>query len=288
MDIGESIFEDTQQCDGSNHALGRCKSVHRMIYALKYFMDLSSGGSTEGVVIFTDFIKFRYKNYLNDMIHLNDHENDLKAIHRSLFTEYRMKKCVLKKCKFSIRHHREAQDNETIANSGISNFYTLCFDSIHYRLFHLFELGLRTMNTDNANDAKGGNRIYDESHYIDRALRRKRHRMDSIRSISFFERYNDDNNKFTIQRSSERSDELEEDKTYSDRFLYVIADSVDAVARLRRYLVDHAFDSDAIKGDIGRYPSIQNSIQFVCFRQRFCSDRANNGIIREQTATYVP
>ena len=39
----------------------------------------------------------------------------------------------------------------------------------------------------------------------------------------------------------------------------VIADSVDAVARLRRYLVDHTFDSDAIKGDIGRYPIIENS-----------------------------
>ena len=280
MDIGESIFAGTQQCDGSNHALGRCRSVQRMIYALNYFMDLSSGGATEGVVIFTDFIKFRYKNYLNDIIYLNDHENELEEIYRSLFTEYRMRKCDLQHCQFSIRHLRGAQDDESITSGRISNFYTQCFDSTHYRLFHLFELGLRTMSADREIEMKSDHNVGDNVKYIDRALSRKRQRMNSIRRkySSLFEGRTGNCNKFSIHGYAASAVESKRDITYSDRFRHSIADSVDAVAGLNRYLLDHAFDSDAIKEDIGRYPNAQNS--------NLCA-LANDSAVTERMGLFV-
>ena len=59
----ESIFRDSDKCNESNPQLKECHSVKRVIYALKYYMNLNGERGTEGMDIFTDFIKSKYKNY---------------------------------------------------------------------------------------------------------------------------------------------------------------------------------------------------------------------------------
>ena len=54
-------------------------------------------------------------------------------------------------------------------------------------------------------------------------------------------------------------DRTERERTYFDRFVDALTDSVDGGQRIKQYLVDGAFDSDAIRDDVGRYPDAQSS-----------------------------
>ena len=263
MNFDEIKFEGSQQCDDSNPRWKGCQSMKRLIYALQYYMDVEEGGK-DGINAFTDFIKSEYRTCLNDIIHLSVHDNDLEDIHHSLFTEYGMKQCDLTKCKLSGRHCAESRENERIAKDGISTFYADCFDSVHHYLFHLFDLGLRTLKTeteieqqvDNVSDDEG-----DRFRYVDRVFSRKQQRMKSIRKElkDLFTRCNDGDNKFIIQGRSESLIESKDDQTYSDRFLNGLSLFDDVSIRLEQYLKDNAFDSDAVKQDIDRYPNAQNS-----------------------------
>ena len=264
VSVDDVLFDGEEQCDRTNPRLAGCQSLKRLIYALKFYMKLNEQRGKNGIGAFTDFIKSKYRDYLNDIIHLSVHENDLEHIHHSLFTEYGMAQCDLKKCTFSDRRNRAIADGGHSENGVDSAFYTNCFDSVHHYLFHLFDLGLRTLRADREFQQRRNDVFEDEEdnvRYIDNAFSKRKHRMKSIRReyADFFGRCSGDNNKFTIHGHAAISDSLEKDKTYFDRFIRALPHSNTAAIRVTGYLLENAFDSDAVKQDIDRYPNLQNS-----------------------------
>ena len=156
-DIDLSIFNDIDQCsvhDSKSETtpnLKLCPSLKRVIYALKHYGAMTCNMDNEGVSTFVDFIKSIYKNYLNDIIHLTEvHGDDLEDIHKSLFNEYRFKHCDLRKCKISGRHSAvNGKEEQSIPrHDAFSQFIIDSFDSVHFYLFHLFDVGLRTLRAD--------------------------------------------------------------------------------------------------------------------------------------------
>ena len=273
--IDFDIFEATEQCTGDDPKnkttpnLKECSSVKRVLFALKYYMAMTRRMDKEGVSAFTDFIKFIYKNYLNDITHLTEeHGGDLEDIHKSLFTEYGFKPCDLTKCKLSGRHSAvngtEKGDDFKPNDDAVSQFIVDSFDSVHFYLFHLFDIGLRTLRADIDSEQKEDDEIEDEdaaqSQCVDRAFLRRKKRLKAVRNelTEYLQRFQGEANKFVISgQTGERKQSG--NKTYFDRFVEALIDSVDGGERVRRYLMEQHFDTDAIRGDVGRYPNAQNS-----------------------------
>eukprot|EP01084_Bolivina_argentea_P091584 164848_1 len=147
--IDFSSFESTQQCDEKTPNINNCACITRIIHSLKYYAFLNTKRNKEGQVTFINFIQTLYLHYLNDMIHLTTtHEQDLQDINNMLFDKYGFKKCDVKSCVLTDRHckmnrrNNNNNENKTEDNTDkIFMFYQDVFDSMHYYLFHLFDLG---------------------------------------------------------------------------------------------------------------------------------------------------
>ena len=264
--IDFAIFSETDHCTGDTPNSEECASVKRVIYALKYYMMMTKKMDKEGISTFIDFIKSIYNNYLNDVAHLTEtHGSDLEDIHKSLFNEYGFKHCDLKKCKLSGRHSSvngtEKEETRIPINDPLSNFIVNSFDSVHFYLFHLFDVGLRTFKADRHSQRRDDDEIESEDETrFDRAFSEKKKKLKAVRHElnEYFKRYEGEENKFVI---SGQTGELKEtgNTTYSDRFIATLTDSGDGRQRLKRYFIEHGFDTEAIRHDVGRYPNAQNS-----------------------------
>lgn len=265
-DIVSTIFGSSEKCTigcKTKPVLRGCQSVKRLIYGLRYFTILTQKRrDQESLATFSDFIQTVWRNYINDIVHLSVHEKDLEQIHHSLFTEYGLKKCDLKRCKLSARH---CQINRKDGNDGtteLSNFLGDCFDAIHYYLFHLYDVRLRTSRTDSETDDADAQATEDAAKYIDRSFWLKKRTLKSAQKEfpKFFAPFNMERNKFTIYGRNGSSTERQ--ATYSEQFVNVMAkstESVDGTNRIRQYLMVQGFDTEAIKEDVGRYPDSRSS-----------------------------
>ena len=245
-DIDFAIFNDTNPSG----------AVKRVIYALKYYMAMTRKMDKEGITTFTDFIKSIYKNYLNDITHITDlRSDDLEDIHKSLFNEYGFKPCDLRKCKISGRHsavNGTKKDEDSIPRmDALSQFIIDSFDSVHFYLFHLYDVGLRTLRAEIDSEHKDDDEIEDEdapqSQFVDRAFLRRKNKVKSIRNElrDYFQRFQGEENKFVISGKAGLRNETDK-KTYIQRFI----DCVDGGRRLMRYLMEQGFDTEAINDDI--------------------------------------
>eukprot|EP01084_Bolivina_argentea_P174511 302294_1 len=144
----QSIYQGTNvsklECDGKS--ISNCLVIHRIINALKCYHDVETN----------DFISFIINEYalcLDDYIHLiYKHSNTLDEISNSLATEHGFVKCDLNKCKWTQRHYNNRrrsnfpsnfQESNDFSDDEQYNFYIKLFDTIHFYLFHLEDLGLR-------------------------------------------------------------------------------------------------------------------------------------------------
>ena len=188
----------------------------------------------------------------------------------------KMNTCDLRKCKLAQRHcrlvdHDEKTDNE---QDEISRFYAQCLDSMHYYLFHLYELGQRTPSTDDIAFAEMADDIdanaQTVSAFIDNALLWKSQRLRYARKQhpDCFQRVDGGRNKFVIPGQIWNGDidnsdnDTLEIQTYFDRFVTALSDvahPIKRIQKLKRYLYENAFDSDAIRGDVERYCDSRNS-----------------------------
>ena len=278
-DVDCDLFETTNQCTSDNPQSPKqpnwntCSSVKRVIHALKYYETTTKGLNQEGVLAFTYFIKSIYKNYLHDITHLSEvHGGDLEDIHRSLFNEHEFKPCDLKKCKISGRHsgvNRSEKDrNATPCHDAFSHFIRDSFDSVHFYLFHLFDVGMRTLRSDIDSEQKDDDEIDDEdavqSKWVDRAFLRRQKRLKAVRNelTDYFKRYEDQQNKFVISKQTGDQKEIK-NQTYIDRFVDVLSDCAVGRQRMTRYLMEQDFDTESIKDDVERYPNAQSSNLFA-------------------------
>ena len=160
------------------------------------------------------------------------------------------------------------KEDETIPRlDSLSQFIIDSFDSVHFYLFHLFESGLRTLKADVDSEQKEDDEIEDEdadqNQSVDRAFLRRKKRLKSARNklADYFQRHEGAENKFVISQLIGDKKETG-NKTYFDQILDALSDVVDAEKRMRRYLMEHGFDSDAVRDDVERYPNPRNSNLF--------------------------
>ena len=123
----------------------RCDFLNRLVTGLKYYMILEIDRNAVDKDEFNSFFSDTYQNMLDYYLHcLKVHSIDLEEIYDSLFNKYKFKhKCDIHKCAYSARHFIADKVYNPDDDSQM-NFFIETYDSLHYYLFHLFTVGLRS------------------------------------------------------------------------------------------------------------------------------------------------
>eukprot|EP01084_Bolivina_argentea_P044862 82546_1 len=161
-----TIFkQETDTCKCAN----QCSRIKKLLSALQYYELLNISKNVSNADVFMDFVESVYhkKDILNDYTHLIDeHGNAINEIDTS-----KIKCNGLETCSCTIRHQKHDKIDGILDLQF--NFYKRIMDSLHFYLCHIFESGLRTVNTvntdhemknDNCNDKK----IDFENEYFDK------------------------------------------------------------------------------------------------------------------------
>eukprot|EP01084_Bolivina_argentea_P203120 346963_1 len=247
LSIDNHVFETKNEC--KKYDPENCSSVDRLVWCLKYFNSLKNvTDDKNNQMEFVDFMENKYTNYLNDIIHLiNSHEQHLENINKLLFTKYGFKRCDITLCLFSDRHSKvtEPQNSDT---DPIFRFYQNTLDSVHYYIFHLFDLGLRTLTNDYCNQQMNSTQQQDLSTCFDTAFSSKKKNIHNKKKHlrQFFKRFQTEYNKFTIQTDLN----IKEDNNVCDKtFLDTFYNEINSIW-LRSYLLQEEYDSDALEEDL--------------------------------------
>eukprot|EP01084_Bolivina_argentea_P314482 544709_1 len=124
-----------------------CNVIKRLITGLQYYTLLDVQNEPDNKDEFNNFICDIYHTFLDDYIHLiNIHGYKLENINKSLLRK-QVKACDVKKCIFTGRHEG-TNDTEKISDF-VLYFYENTMDSLHFYLFHLFDVGLRVSKSHN-------------------------------------------------------------------------------------------------------------------------------------------
>ena len=237
--IDFNIFENKEINEHNNKcksAVSECKSIHRILTALQYYQMLNKNSQTDnnnGQTIFSNFLSEEYKHYLDDIIHLKAcHPKDLEEIHQLLLKQSKHKQCDINKCILIDRHCQidDGINGDIYAHKNkieaISSLHIQIWDSVHYYLVHLFEVGLRDRKyeksdedekkeDDNDNDDKWG--------ITDNSMNKRGKEIEITRKKlkRFFARFTKESNKFTIKsviNSSISPSKDSEDQSMSQYF----------------------------------------------------------------------
>ncbi len=224
--------------------------------------------------IFMHFNDVVYKKQLlNDYIHIiNKHNNSKQLLHiqNELKTKYNVTVCDISKCmKLRTHYRRGRREVKTNDNNNKQDtkyeFYCDCYHKFHHQIFHLFEMGLRSIPSEdeekketkeNDND-NVGLAFVDEQFKTKRDLIIKQRKQCQI--DDFMERYNDINNKFNIHIDSStriKDTKIITTETLEYTFLNGMYEHIKEgnkdidVNKVKQYIVDDEFDSDAVKYDL--------------------------------------
>ena len=205
--INGDIFKSTGTCHAGSTP-DECPCIGRLVAALQYYTKLNTKTSKEGLDIFADFIKEMYGHYLDDIVHLTDvHEEHLKEINQSLFTKYGLKECVLTQCNLTNRHcQTKTEKHDHLPTEPVHSFYRVLFDSVHFYLFHLFSLGLRSLKDDDEDEHEDEAEHSHLTKNFDAVFRRKQKSMEMKQKHFgvFLKRLKMENNKFLIKTQAKR------------------------------------------------------------------------------------
>eukprot|EP01084_Bolivina_argentea_P293463 504724_1 len=148
----------------NNNIIDNCQCLQRLSYALKYYSNKDK--------LEKDWINFCVTVYghqmLDDYSHLlSTHYQHVEQIKYDLINNCGFEKCSIENCKFSDRHfNREKIEKRQDHNFQKIDIYQQECDSLHFNLFHLFDVGYRfklqefsANNTDNTND-DGNNKYF--------------------------------------------------------------------------------------------------------------------------------
>ncbi len=86
-----------------------------------------------------------YHNLIDDYIHFNNHHShEIQNINHEITNEASIfNACKISKCVFTSRHHNQiSKTNENIL-TPTEHFYKTTMDSLHFYLFHCFDVGIR-------------------------------------------------------------------------------------------------------------------------------------------------
>ena len=165
---------------------------------------------------FTDYLLTKYPNYMDDIIHLHQkHEYDLEKIHDLLLENDECQRCDINNCLVTDRHcdiNDGKNGNIEVYNENnmdpLHVFHSQIWDSTHFYIAHLFELGIRERAGDKNEDIKGNEPEYDEKdewnitdHEMNRRWHGILHKRNQIPRV-YNARFNSDS-KFIIKQVTE-------------------------------------------------------------------------------------
>ena len=283
-DLDLTIFERDQtiECNNDNNNYKQCKSISRLVVALKYYSVLNTNNNEKHRDIFIHFISTIYQNILNDYIHfLKHHGKQIEDIRSYFINDYNFTDCNITNCTFTSRHHRSnshervqqqlQQTSITLSNQkepldSTFEFIQETMDGLHFYVFHLFEVGLRSSTKNNDKDKTKLNEEKLESEYFDEEFKRLKTRISETQErTKSFERFGtNENNKFSIKTEFDKKEEINDYKdnqindnsdgmTYLDElYKHLNKNGVDinAINNLKKFIQTEQFDTDSLAMDV--------------------------------------
>eukprot|EP01083_Nonionella_stella_P046162 123586_1 len=203
--------DEEQYCFGKSGKVevDKCSFVLRLIHDLKQYNSLANANPNDDQNPIHDFCGQKDANVLNDYNHLVVvHGDQLEQICAQLIARRQFETCDVTKCALTTRHYdNRRRDKPKLSNPNIDSkslFFQEIFDSIHYYIFHLFDVGLRTKQNDSVDNTAEEDNVDD---CIDAQLRKL---AQDARQKREFERFG--SNKFNINNTVEVSDDSDEQK----------------------------------------------------------------------------
>eukprot|EP01084_Bolivina_argentea_P220681 373956_1 len=217
-----SIFDNEQHTissDCNDSGYQNCDSMRRLFVALKYYSTLDIVEKDRE--IFTNFInnKYQYSDFINDYIHFNHHHtHELNHMYRDVINDdSSFNKCQISSCTFTKRHHNiDTQQDDTDMDDS-SKFYRQTMDSLHFYLFHCYDVGIRTdfiHQTEEEKDAKQQDRYFDSS--FSTVLKMVTQKEHVTKAFDRFSRKRNDKFTLKVQKAAEPLVNYEDDATFSD------------------------------------------------------------------------
>eukprot|EP01084_Bolivina_argentea_P127292 225135_1 len=144
-----------------------------------------------------------YKQFLDDQTHLIKHHGDqLQEIKNKLIQKHKCTDCKLLSCHSTFRHYRLPSQKETIYLKELdpmSNFYVEAMDSLHFYLFHCFDVGFRVNKTEEIVQFDTDNDDIKNKEFFDVEFARITRSISNTRDLTnSFARFSTKNTKFII------------------------------------------------------------------------------------------
>ena len=199
--VFQQNFDTNHDCDTNNdNSHHTCIALLRLMKALEYYSMIDIANNSKHQDLFLDFMQKIYHQFVNDYIHLiNDHSQQIETIYQSLQDKQQI--CDITKCEYTSRHH---QNSVTKLSDETLNFYKTIYDTLHFYLYHLFDVGLRVFKGE---EEKGedGDIKYNElknTQYFDKEFARIHHAINQRKHLQLsFNRFNN-SHKFSIDSNT--------------------------------------------------------------------------------------
>ena len=199
LEIFKHEDKDDVICEESGRDHTQCTATKRLFAALKYYQHMNSNQS-----LFTEFMNDVYSTQcLDDFNHLVlHHGNDLEAMTQSVRDDTEFERCNdLMRCAYTQRHHRAIRRKRRGSAELNDCFYAQTMDSLHFWLFHQFDVGLRVQTegaADDDADQHDDQETRSREHYDAKLSRFGREIAARTANSSSFERYGG-GNKFEMK-----------------------------------------------------------------------------------------
>ena len=283
-----SVFNDIgyHYCRLPGNHIENCQCFIRVFTCLQYYSLLNVKHDKDHRSTFQHFIEnvYNIQNLLNDHHHLlKNHSGYLTEIKSYLTEEKSFKACdEVKQCQYSHRHHRSnTADTNHKKLDPILALYCSTLDGIHFYVFHLYHIGLRVHTNENITD-DGTNHEEKHDEFFDaefgqfrKSISMRRHTTSSYQRFPNVDKHR--NSKFVININKNKKYSLNVDKhtninntngiTDLDTiFSYLERAKVDdgALNRLKTYIIDEEFCTEAVNYDINDIDGLNgNILKFV-------------------------
>eukprot|EP01084_Bolivina_argentea_P137800 242693_1 len=240
-----------------------CQGTRRLIAATKYYSTLNIDNTNDRELA-TKFSNETYRQLIDDYIHFNNHHShELEAINNDLPVH-----CQILSCASTSRHHRQDTSMNKNNLTPQLNFFAQTMDSVHFYLFHCFDIGIRTKHEPrqqiSEEEQKNNNKYFDAAFSRLNKMIAERHY-----TTKAFERFSTKNTKFTITHGAkEFKNKINGDNTYLDEIYKHLKQrkvSNTNIRKLQQFILQEEYDTDTFEYDI----TIQSSSNVLIWIQNY-------------------
>ena len=236
-----------------NNLVKGCDYLKRLSDALKCYHD----NKNQNNKLWIEFCLHIYGNQMLDDYHhlLLKHQHNLFDLKKELLNKYKFPTCLLKKCPYSQRHlnsYIAEKFNDKKLNDLILRFYEREYDSLHFNLFHLFNVGYRFKKQEHGY-LKNKEHNEPQINCIDNEFAEMAQKIkcsrDKYKNMFHRLKVKNRNNKYNITVQSGETDET----TFIDKlfeYLQVNGIVLNELAEIYKVIKTEEYDSDAIKEDV--------------------------------------